>query len=485
MRHGRRRAALGGLAIACLFGVRASAEEARFSVVVDNEYNSNVVGRARGEIDSYLVRLGPSLELSDPYGRLTYATRYLGTYAWYANASGLDAYEQQLDVTGGYALSPRTRIDVKETFRDLRNIRFTIDESRNGADTLDGERDRFLRNTLDLRVRHAFSRRISGSIDLQNDWIDFDDDRFRNDALTMGARGGLSYQLTPADSVGVSGGFAYQSFASVRGVAGSRSRIWDAALTLEHVFDESFRVALSGGPSFVETDSDTRIAFESPSRSSGDPPEYRDINACDVQIGVGLFLASSCDSLPAGAAPASGTSIVRIALPGAEPTRNDATFFASALLSKRWQEFEVTLRYSRAQSVVSGEGGTSVRDTVRFNLDYRIDDLWNVFAGTAWTRRERLGTSVQVADVIVTASATDPGFAFPVAVLTVRRPRSAQNEQFTTVIGTTRRFSRHLSATLDFRHRLQSRESAVNDQRNVQWFIVALRLDYDFAPIRF
>ena len=78
------------------------------------------------------------------------------------------------------------------------------------------------------------------------------------------------------------------------------------------------------------------------------------------------------------------------------------------------------------------------------------------------------------------------GFARRVAVGATRDSRQLNNDQISAVLGTQRQFSRKLAGRFEFRYRYQYRRRDLQASRvAANFFLLNVRLDYQFAPVNF
>lgn len=487
-----RRATIALLSVlACLAGVSASAQELVFHLANDTEYNSNYRGVEQGEDPSFRNRIGPRVTLQDQYGRFTYSLDYIGQYSWYIEPwdSKLNSWEQTAAVAASYAITRRTQLSITEAFRDLSSVRFGAEDQV--EDTLDAGQRKYQRNAFAYELEHSFSQRLVGLVTGAHDWLDYEQNIDRSDSSSISTGGQLLYALTRADRVGGGVSYAYQTFDDELGVPASIGQIYNAYLSWDHRFQDDFRLRLSGGPTYIENKTSNEIrtvnvgARIDPTTNLLSDIQYRLIAGCGTAVQPpGSFLETSCPFSTTN--PANPPTLVEARLPIANgsDTQDDITFFARASLTKSWIDWDFTGNYVRRQSNAAGDSGTSTLDRVSLRLTYDPNTTWDIYGLFGWQRRERATRQAQLADFIVQADAN--GFALRQRGITVKgSKRSRTDDQFSFILGTSRRFSRQFFGRFEFRYRHQLQQRSTRLDRKTNFFVLNLRLDYSLAPIRF
>jgi hypothetical protein len=479
-----RRATIALLSVlACLAGASASAQELVFHLANDTEYNSNYRGVEKGEDPSFRNRIGPRMTLQDQYGRFTYSLEYIGQYSWYIEPwdSKLNSWEQTAAVAASYAITRRTQLSITEAFRDLSSVRFGAEDQ--AADTLDAGQRKYQRNAFAYELEHSFSQRLVGLVTGAHDWLDYEQNIDRSDSSSLSAGGQLLYALTRADRVGGGVSYAYQTFDEELGEPESIGQIYNAYLSWDHRFQDDFRLRLSGGPTYIEnkTSSDIRTVNY---RAQFNPPGSTNLEF--LEVAGGCTTEQACLALGNfSAGPLENTfSTTSLRIENGSDTQDDITFFARASLTKSWIDWDFTGNYVRRQSNAAGDSGTSTLDRVSLRLTYDPNTTWDIYGLFGWQRRERATRQAQLADFIVQADAN--GFALRQQGITVKgSKRSRTDDQFSFVLGSSRRFSRQFFGRLEFRYRHQLQQRSNRADRKTDFFVLNLRLDYSLAPIRF
>jgi hypothetical protein len=469
----------------------ASAAELTLSLDARGEYNSNLLGSSDNEKESYVSNMGPEIRVWDPYGRFTYEALYRGDFNWFASEPKLNGYQQYFEVEAAYALSRQTTISVSDSFRDLSSIRFLPQEEADGTSSLDGGRDRFLRNVFEAELSHAFNRRVSATLSLSNEELNYDDNERYTDTSYMSATGSLYYGLSRKDTVGGGGGFANQSFDAAGNRFASRGQTWNSFVFWSHRFDSDMKFTLQGGPSLVKSISSgkTRAPQE------GSPfAGLVFVGPCGI-ASPGLPGAEEATCSVAPGTPSAQLGTVRVL--GSDPVETDVTFFGKVALAKRWEDWEFNASYQRRQAGASGDGTISALDQALLSANYDADKLWSFYTSVGWSQRESIGRGFTTRIGGVTTflvSPTAPGQpAQRVAVVGAPgNERLASNKQYSVILGTKRRLTKHISTDLTFRYRHQKTQRATDDGidvdtngRTAEFFLVGLSFSYEFDPVRF
>ena len=504
-------------AIALSAAAPAAAQEWTLGAFTEGEFNSNFRGRPRSADTEVGFRTltGPTLNLRDPYGRLTYDIDYRGWYSAYLEPldSDLNDWEQRVRGEIGYAFSRRTQATVSDSFRDQSTVQFGNDDFVDGADALAGGRDQFFRNSFAVELEHTFTPRIAGTLVGTHEFIHYQDVTDRSDSASMGVVGQMLYSLNRADRIGGGASFTYQSFEpSLTGIPGQRSRLWNVFASWNHIFDDDFRFSVSGGPAFIQTDTEGTISvfnvgrdpntgeFRLDSNCNGNagpnpfpPPDDLPQLPPDPVGGGPLYYEDTCDTGPF--VPGNfGVAQIPLIYNGqflTQDDQSDVTFFASMSLVKDWEDWQFRVSYVRRQSNATGDGQTSTQDRILGQIEYDASRLWTFYSSVGWNRRERVGRSLGASSVIVVRPGTglNTGFVERAASLATRRNTSTDTDQVSFVLGTRRRFSENFWGNLEFRYRYQFRDrvltSGDSDRDRFDFFVLSFRLDYQLDTRRF
>ncbi|MEE3332262.1 MAG: hypothetical protein VX246_15455 [Myxococcota bacterium] len=463
----------------------AFAEEVIFAVEAQGEYNSNILATDTDQVGSFLTRIGPVVTITDREGRLKQRTVYRGEFVWWADATNLDSYEQYLNADVTYQLGKRTSVEVRDAFYDRTTVRFSEAELEDLADTLDGGVDPYVRNLFDVRLTHQFSRRVSGRVDFNHELLDYKGNVSNVDSSFMGGAASLSYAVTRQDTIGIGGAFSYQSYEATGSFLGSRGRTWNGFLSWVHRFENDLKLNIQGGPTYVTTvGSRKAVALQSfqepiPGSPFSSGLAFPCTDEADPVNHPGVFLETSCSPvLVVGSNP-----VVRLPIVGTSHIDHSITFFARAGLTKGWENWTLSANFVRRQSGASGDSGTSALNRALVTLEYDADRDWSFYASAVWSRRKRFGAPIRHVDYLVVPDSG--GVTQRVAKLTEYGKNRSANDQYSLILGTKRRLTKHLYTEVTFSYRNQVLEKQVASTRNTEFFVVGASLDYDFDPIWF
>lgn len=467
---------------ALLASASAQAVEVQLGVRDELEYDTNLFGAPRHEdgggkkVDVFRSRIGPRLIAKDPYGRLTFDLDYSGSFDWYIDEYGINAWENVLQGGARYALSPRTTLSLDDSLFDLSSISYRPQTLDDDTIVLNGGRSPFVRNLFGASLEHYFTQRVVGTLSISNDFVDFSQNDTQADSVSMGASANLVYLLTSKDRVGVGANYTYQHFdfgANTR-QAESWGRIIDGFLSWSRRFEDDWSISLAGGPGFTESELANSVRpslYVARKLSRNSPPVTPFFVQCSNGRESGCF----------------GPGDVFVSTPSNNPTapiivaeaaQSDVTFFGQVGLSKRFDTWTVAANYSRRQSNAAGDGAASTNDIARLSVDWTPSSRWSAYSDIGWSRRKRVGNGV---DFELAPDAN--GLATRTRAIAV--PRQNSNDQVTAAIGARRRLTRALSGSGEIRYRRQWNEGNADSGVEVDFVIVSIRLEYLLDPFRF
>ncbi len=458
------------------------AEELILGVAGNYTFNSNFFSAANNPQPANSFQFGPSIEINDPDGRFRYEFGYDGAYQAYADQDDVNAWESRLRARASFDLSTKTRIQVTNRFRDISNLRFSrLDISL--ADTaLDPNQDRYFRNDMELALIHDFTDQLQVRMSAEHHWIDFRQNRDRNDSTAWEVGTELRYQLAATHNVG--GGFAYtrQNFEEALARFGSTAQYVNAYAAWTWAFAENMTFTANGGPSWVRSDEETSSTVEQ-TRFVGGRQNGQILRAQSGSC-TGL-LASNCTVTGGNVAPDLG-GLVRTALLPGERVRTDSTvtFLGGVALNADFEPWNVQLSYQRRQSTTSGDGLASSLDRIALQFEYAHPKVrWGVFIAGSWDRRQTLTDSTVIDFNIVPAPATAD--AERGTATTQVRSDNSTRDNFTLIAGYSYQLERNFSATLDGRYRRTQIQNSGRSGPGIDTFFVVLTFEYDLDPIAF
>lgn len=193
-------AALTGAGLASLLLVPAAALCEEVTIGLDFVYvhDSNFYGTQSDEEAADSVEVGGNISVQRRQGRLRYLASYSGAYQKFRKQDDADAPEHRLRLRGSYDIDPLTTFQINNRFRDIRSLRFSREDIRDGDSGLLPNNDRYQRNDLDLSLHRDITRSWELEINARHQFIDFENNVNRSDSesVEIGAR--LFYRFAHA-----------------------------------------------------------------------------------------------------------------------------------------------------------------------------------------------------------------------------------------------------------------------------------------------
>jgi opacity protein-like surface antigen len=326
----------------------------QLSLVTSMEYDSNVRRRERDIKDDFVFRAAPRLDLIEDEGKFTYNLWYTFPYQKSIKEDVLDDFNHIANARADYHLSDATQFSFRNRFSYLETLTNRVDDDVVNDPNLapqisdNEEKERVLRNRLDLGMEHMFSPRLSSNYNFDFDLYDTTQDN-RSNNRQYSLRGGAQYALTRRHQLGGGVAVSYQDFdetdakSCAQFNAASESIFVGPFLSWVFSYDETTSLEAALGPSYVYSN--------------------RDGTSCLDANGV----------------------------PDPQPgdSDHDITFFGTAALNKRWTPtLDSTVSYRRRQDTASGLGGSAVLDAVALLNSWQITELWSFNIRADWTKRK-------------------------------------------------------------------------------------------------
>lgn len=477
------------LVLACRPPV-ADAADLRAGVSTDYLYNSNFFGEPGGGEAANLVQVGPTLDVvSTGAGRFGYAVSYAGLVQQFLDQEDVDAVEHRLRARVQHDLSRRTRLQLTERFRDVSNLRFSRVDIELGDTALDPNQNRYLRNDLELELRHELSRRLRLEAAATHQLLEFVDTEDRNDSSSLAGAAGLRYRASRRQQFGIGIEVMRQVFEPTPLRSGSTGNFLNLDLGWTWAATRHLEVHASAGPAWIRS-SEAPLGTVTQPRfvggTVGGTVLRADFASCDVDPLLGRPVASRCDPTSADAPGivADDLGELREFVPTIGPRAgNDEqiNLFAELSVEGRWERWSVDGGYRRRQSTTAGDALVSVLDRFAFEVErHPRRSRWSQFVAGSWDRRATLTEATLVDFTVV------PGERNAAERETVFTRLDESNDQLTAltlIAGVRNDFSRRFSATLDARFRHTRRPEAGRTGTADQFF-VSLSLAYRFAPVR-
>lgn len=398
-----------GLLLLSLLLPPAAAEAAEAVLGVEGEtgYNSNLFYQSSDIQTDGTVRLGPSFELRDRRGKLTWSVVYRPSYEAYFTTRGINAVYHRLNGEVSWQPSQTTEIYANEAFSDtpVRSSVLQTDEAQLLATPGPSFRNSdVIQSFFDGGVRHFFSPRWVGELGFSNGLLRYQDSIFTDSAATTG-QGFLTYGWTPSDRIGTGFAATRQTFSQSGGSSGG-STYYQAFGIWNHDFSPTLSLRVNAGPTLVQPD---RTDFETTRQGVplfGRREATRDgtvVNPIDASGCVpfqGVLVAEACPVIAIDAAnvlavddtgePVDLSQTGNLSLLGASPKTagSSITYFANVSLQKRWRWFEASASYVRNASNTSGFGQSLITDTVTLATIWDPSPVWRLTLTGLFTRRQ-------------------------------------------------------------------------------------------------
>lgn len=469
------------MAVVCTAGV-GSAEELLLGITGNYTHNSNFFSSANNEQEANSFQFGPSVELNDPDGRFQYEIGYDGFYQAYTDQDGVNAWESRLRARAEFDITERTRFRMTERFRDVSNLRFSRRDIQLADTALDPNQDRYFRNEVELELIHDLTELLEVRLRSEYNWIDFRQNRDRNDSAAWELGAELRHQLAETHFVGGGASYTRQNFEQARARFGSTAQYVNFYGTWTWIVSESVTFTANGGPSWVRSDEEASGTVEQTRFVGGEQNGQLLIAPTGTCAGL---LASNCTIT--GGIPAAGLGpIVRTPLTPGQRVRTDSvlTFFGGASINASMEAWNLQLTYQRRQSATSGAGLATSLDRLELELEYAHPKVrWSVFVSTAWDHRQTLTDSTVIDYNVVPAPATSPaerGTAF-----TRVTSDDATRDNITLIAGYRYQLERNFSGTFDVRYRRTEVNASGPNSPGIDTFFAVLSFEYDLDPINF
>jgi hypothetical protein len=508
----------------------ASGAELGFSFAAAVEYDSNVYrvpdNSDRSKKDDAIFRFTPRTTLTSDEGDFTYRLMYSVPFEQGVDSNkDISDFDQIGRVELGYRLGDATQFTAGNVTRYSRSTTRPLQEDVDSgglSPNLNSERSRILRSETEFSATHNFAPRLSGNVRAAYALFDTEQ-RDRSDTHTLSGSAGLNYVVNPKHTAG--GGIAttWQHFDDLPGLPGSDSYFYNVFASWVYRFDETTTITLTAGPTLIQTDQDKPLSavagvplvpYEILEKSGGDPSVIgvSGIVNCPLNSdGTNRVIANfdkknarcgSFNSLgvldssnPAQLADFNFVTqtLTDVAFPGdTRPGKNDdlsVNGFGLARITKRWAPNLLSeASYRRQQSTASGIGGSTILDSVVFLTDWKINDVWDAGVRFDWTKRKSVAKLNQTVGVVVptTLASFLPNTiaALQGDLQVVKTNNTVDTERWGVGARISRKFGRHLEASLRLRYNKQSSKSrsrgSASDFDN---YLAILGVRYTFAPI--
>ena len=391
-----------------------------FEPEVSMEFDDNVFANTEDEFEDVVYRARPRVLIEDRDGSFQYGFRYEPAFEAFARADGIANWEHSFRMTGQWRLSPQTVLTFDDRFDRLTSAgRFneiTTDADGDPATDIVFGRRRFKRNSASLNLEHQFR---------PNHFLAVNADHFFQDYGTLSSgevesiSAGLQYNyaLSAADRIGVGFSYTQQEFEDFGFQDDSETDFYYLYGSWTHEFDPTLSMSISAGPTFVHTDSPSSGLttasgqFQFPVLFDGTDFRYTNLASCDVEGGIPVL--SGCSPLGPALSELELAVSPRVTLSQLgsipDPDDTDVTFFANAVLNKKWGRWTTRFSYRRQANSSSQFGTSTVSDTFHFTGIWQPSPRWWMTIQGVYFNREQSGES----QILVTA--LRPSAVAPVA----------------------------------------------------------------------
>ncbi len=324
-------------------------------------YDSNVFNRSDdsgGDVDSAVIMLRARGQVRDELERGEYLLRYVPTYFINVASEANNYMNHQANLSGTYHFSPRTQVTLADEFQFIEKIVFSPEDSPSGSPPPAGDPDfddqnrRTIRNSASVGGRHLLTPRWSVFSGGAYTIYRYSRSNEQDNELVTGNLG-TSYALNQRTRIGAGGGMTYRTFegTSVETATGvplcfgeesprPRSLSYSGYAFVGYELDDTTHFEAQAGPARIESDRYVCGQFFFPP-----DPFFRKIES------------------------------------------NQTTWFASGVLSKRWQRVKASLRYRRSEGL-GGASETTVNDTLVGRADWTPARFWHLGARGGWIQRD-------------------------------------------------------------------------------------------------
>jgi hypothetical protein len=321
---------------AALLGSSTSgATDLELSLGAQGQYDSNIFHRETKVRDDFVVLGVPRIGLVDTEGKFTYEGAYSFPYQRSIKTNALKDFNQVADISADYHMSDRTQFSFSDRFSYLETLSNNFDSTPTIAS--DRVRQNELRNDANLGLVERFTPRLSNETDFFQEVYSTTQDN-RSDNRSYALTSSLNYLLTERNTFGGGIQSSYLTFDESDEDPSSSSVFVGPFLAWTWRIDEQSRLRLSGGPTWVTTNTDQ---FQ----PTGGPVQLKSTES--RWSGLGQV---SLDRLWS-------------------PTLNSG------------------VSYQRRQDTASGVSGAAILDAVALTNSWQFAETWMLATRADWTSR--------------------------------------------------------------------------------------------------
>lgn len=362
---------------------------------------------------SYEIR--PSINLHRRgYEKLSYELLYEPSYDLYVENRDLNDLDHLFRSRVEYKPWRAGRLWLRTDLADYRSVRSSDRPADGIPDVQSGGKGRVNRFFADLGYDHELDSltRIETRLQLQN----YAFTRSNNiDSLGFGGELALLRSVSPIADAGLALFSSLRRYEEATLRPPSRNLVVNPNLVVGFEPIETLRLDVRVGPAWLQTrqsggDSATVGRFLGAETSSGPMAAVFDPVAC--QDGEGRLVISECPVAPAtGLSDRLGERVAVDFAPGERPASIDdshLTVFALADLTKTESWGRLGLEYYRREDAASGNGSTTIRDSITGRVLFRPGWRFDVRVRGNWNRR-KVTSEVNRALVAAGPSGVDAG----------------------------------------------------------------------------
>lgn len=436
---------------------------------------------------SYQIR--PRLRFQRPKGEIEYQVEYSPTYDVFFETSGIDGFDQFGRTELSYSPTPLGTFFTSTDLAYYRSIRSNTVEGPSGSpEVVPDVSGRVFRGFTDLGYRHAFSATTVGEASFGIQAYEYSTPS-NTDSVGFVGELNLAHQISPTVELGGLLLASHRRFEDQDDQPASDGTILHGGPIVRLEPIPTFTIEVEIGPAWVLTDRDAgESASVSRFRTAGTQAAV--FAGCGQAAGQPLL--SRCPLAPPGG-PSSvfaGESVSVDYVSGGRPLATDNSepnALGSLLLRKDESWGYASLGYLRAEDASSGNGATTVRDSLTATASFGGDTRWNLRLRANWNQRETVDRIAQ-SDVVAASSGIPAGgglfFAEADALVVVDRERNKTTQYW--FDATLRRpITRAISIQLEGRYLHQDRSGGGSDQDDFDNWRGGVTLSVEFPHIEY
>lgn len=454
-------------------------------------YDSNYYRTDNNEDSADSIEPGGTIDVNHEGDRFRFHGIYIGSYKFYHSQSDAnDGPENRLRLRGSYDINRLTRVEFRDSFRDVRNIRYNQYDILDGDTAQESRNQRYQRNDLELTLHRDISRTWEADITSTYQFINYNNNIYRSDSDSIGVGARLLHRFSPRHRFGAGVSRVEQNFDGDAFRLDAKAKFTVANLVWVYDIGDQVQLIVNGGPAWIDTSEDSSNFVKQTEFVGGsvNGQLYRaNVFSCGFDTAKGTGIASDCNSVTPGAEPIPATSLgdmQSFLLPdgGSPQDENDTTFFGGVALQGTFSDWTVDTEIRRQQSPPAGDALAAELTSFRWGIDYAPPlSRWSAYFAGSVERLEAFNSSTTI-DYVVVPGAEDA--AQRSLAFTRVGNSSDRRDTFTALLGVKRQFTRHFSGDLSVSYR--GTDYRTNGSNNTaDTYFLALTFSYVFDPFRF